>query len=195
MGTATIFVLFMIKRIFDLVFAIVISIIFSPLFIIIPILIKLDSKGPVIFKHKRIGKDGKELFVYKFRTMVANASEIGPGLTEKNDKRITKAGKILRKLSLDELPQFINVIKGNMSIVGPRPEIPLIVKTYSKFQKQALKIKPGITGLPQVNGRANLSIPQKLRLDVYYVQHQSLLLDLKIICKTILIVLTQKGAF
>jgi exopolysaccharide biosynthesis polyprenyl glycosylphosphotransferase len=185
----------MVKRIFDLIFATIILIISLPLFLIIPILIKLDSKGPIIFKHKRIGKDGKEIMVYKFRTMIKDAHIIGPELTEKNDSRITRVGKFLRKSSLDELPQFINVIKGDMSIVGPRPEIPSIVKTYSNFQKQVLKVKPGITGLSQVNGRADLSIPQKLRLDVYYVKHQNIWLDIKIICKTIFIVLSQKGAF
>lgn len=158
-------------------------------------LIKLGSKGPAVFKHKRIGEGGKEFYVYKFRTMVENAPDIGPGLTEKNDPRITKSGKLLRRFSLDEFPQLINIIKGEMSFVGPRPEIPEEVVKYSPFQRQVLKIKPGLTGLPQVNGRAALSIPKKLRLDVYYVKHQNFCLDTGIILKTIIVVITQKGAF
>ena len=185
------------KRIFDLTVSILLLIVFSPLFLFVTILIKIDpkGKGPAIFKHERVGKDGKTIFVYKFRTMVEDASKIGPGLTEKDDKRITKFGIFLRKSSLDELPQLLNVIKGDMSLVGPRPEIPEIVKTYSNFQKQVLKVKPGLTGLPQVNGRGDLSIPKKLRLDVYYIKHQNLWLDIKIHFKTIIVVITGKGAF
>ena len=185
----------MIKRAFDIIFSITVLIILSPLFLLIALLIKLGSKGPVIFRHKRIGLNGKEFFVYKFRTMVENAPKIGPGLTEKNDPRITDFGRFLRNSSIDELPQLINIIKGEMSMVGPRPEIPEEVAKYSVFQKQVLKVKPGLTGLPQVNGRATLSIPKKLRLDVYYVNHQNFWLDIGIILKTIIVVITRKGAF
>ena len=185
----------MMKRIFDIIFAIFAILLLSPLFIVISILNKLTSEGPVFYRHERAGLNGKIFFVYKFRTMVSNADKVGPGLTEKGDPRITPFGNYLRRTSLDEIPQFFNVFKGEMSVVGPRPEIPGIVSGYSKFQQQVLNVKPGITGLPQINGRADLSIPKKLRLDVFYVKHCSLWLDIKIIFKTIYIVIAQKGAF
>lgn len=162
---------------------------------IIAILIKLDSKGPVIFKHERVGKDGKIFLIYKFRTMVKDAPKIGPPLTEKNDPRITRIGKTLRRTSLDELPELINVLKGEMSLVGPRPEIPSIVKDYTAWQRKVLRVRPGITGFSQIHGRAERQIPSKLRLDNYYIKHQSLKLDLWIMVKTISVFLTGKGAY
>lgn len=185
----------MLKRSFDILFSLFIIVILSPVFILTAILVKLTSKGPVFFKHKRVGKEGKEIFVLKFRTMVPNAEKIGPGLTERDDFRITRTGKLLRKTSLDELPQFFNTLFGSMSVVGPRPEIPEIVKNYSVFQKQVLKLRPGITGFPQVNGRAELTIPKKLRLDVYYTKYHNFCFDIYIIFKTIIVLFTGKGAF
>ncbi|MFH1074954.1 MAG: sugar transferase [Candidatus Firestonebacteria bacterium] len=185
----------MLKRNFDILFSIFMLVLLSPVLILTALLVKLASKGPVLFKHKRAGKDGKDIFVYKFRTMVLDAEKIGPGLTERNDSRITKIGALLRKTSLDELPQFFNVLEGSMSIVGPRPEIPEIVKGYSAFQRQVLSIRPGITGLPQVNGRADLTIPKKLRLDVYYTKKMNFCFDLYLIFKTIIVLVTGKGAF
>ena len=185
----------MLKRSFDILFSVFMIILLSPGLILTALLVKLTSKGPVLFKHKRIGKNGKEFFVYKFRTMVPDAEKIGPGLTERNDTRITKLGAVLRKTSIDEFPQFFNTLGGSMSVVGPRPEIPEIVKEYSAFQKQVLSIRPGITGFPQVNGRAELTIPKKLRLDVYYTKHTNFCFDIYIICKTIIVLFTGKGAF
>jgi lipopolysaccharide/colanic/teichoic acid biosynthesis glycosyltransferase len=183
------------KRIIDCIISILGLIILAIPMGIIAILIKLDSKGPVIFKHERVGKDGKIFLIYKFRTMTEDAQMIGPPLTEKNDTRITRIGKILRRTSLDELPELINVLKGQMSIVGPRPEIPSIVATYTDWQKRVLRVRPGITGFSQIHGRAEREIPSKLRLDNYYIKHQSLKLDLWIMLKTISVVITGKGAY
>ncbi len=185
----------MLKRIFDIHFSLLLLFIFLPLLILISLLIKFTSRGPVIFRHKRVGRNGTEIYIYKFRTMVENAEKIGAGLTEKNDKRITPLGAFLRRTSLDEFPQFINILKGEMSIVGPRPEIHEIVKNYTSFQKQVLTARPGLSGFPQINGRAELAIPKKLRLDVYYVKHMSFCFDIYIIFKTIFVILSGKGAF
>lgn len=185
----------MLKRIFDILFSLFVLLFFLPIFAVIGLLIKLTSAGPMIFRHKRVGKAGAEIRIYKFRTMVENAEKIGAGLTEKNDSRITPVGAFLRKTSLDEFPQFLNVLKGEMSIVGPRPEIPEIVKDYTPFQKQVLQVLPGLSGFPQINGRADLTIPKKLRMDVYYVKHMNFCFDLYIIFKTIFVILSGKGAY
>jgi exopolysaccharide biosynthesis polyprenyl glycosylphosphotransferase len=184
-----------IKRIVDIAGSIFGLFICAIPMLIIAILIKLDSKGPVFFRQKRVGKNGKEFLIYKFRTMVKDAPKVGPILTEKDDPRITKVGKLLRKTSLDELPQLLNVLKGEMSLVGPRPEIPEIVKDYTPWQRQVLRVKPGITGIAQINGREENDIPKKLRLDMYYIKHQSLGLDLKILFQTIPEVIKQRGAY
>ncbi len=162
---------------------------------IIAVLVKLDSQGPTLFKHERVGKDGKLFLVYKFRTMVKDAGKIGPPLTEKNDPRITRIGKILRRTSLDELPELINVIRGKMSLVGPRPEIPLEMEKYTDWQKKVLRVRPGITGFSQIHGRQDREIPSKLRLDNWYIKHQSLKLDLWILIKTVSVVLSGRGAY
>jgi len=184
-----------IKRIIDCSLSVLGLIILAIPMGIIAILIKFDSRGPVIFKHKRVGKDGKIFLIYKFRTMVKDAPQIGPPLTEKNDPRITRIGYILRRTSLDELPELINVLKGEMSLVGPRPEIPSIVETYTDWQRKVLQVRPGITGFSQIHGRAERKIPSKLRLDNWYIKHQSLRLDLWIMAKTVIVVLTAKGAY
>ncbi|MEK6646936.1 MAG: sugar transferase [Candidatus Firestonebacteria bacterium] len=183
------------RRVFDLFFGIIIFIISLPILITAIFLIKISDVGPAFFTQKRVGKNGKEFIIYKLRTMRIDADKIGPELTEKDDPRITPVGKFLRKLSIDELPQLINVIKGDMSLVGPRPEIPSIVKTYDKWQIKVLAVKPGITGLSQVNGRAELSIPTKLRFDIYYIKHQSIWLDFKILLKTAIEVIKRRGAY
>ena len=151
-------------------------------------MIKLDSKGPVFFKQERVGKDGELFTIYKFRTMVENAENKGAGYRVKNkDPRITKIGNFLRKASLDELPQLINVLKGNMSLVGPRPTLAFQVKDYNEYQKQRLKVKPGITGLAQVNGRASLDWEERIEYDIRYIENRSFILDLKIIFKTFIV--------
>jgi exopolysaccharide biosynthesis polyprenyl glycosylphosphotransferase len=176
------------KRAFDFAASLLGLIILSPLFLIIAVLIKLDSKGPVFFKQERVGKDGELFTIYKFRTMVENAENMGAGYRVKNkDPRITKIGNFLRKTSLDELPQLINIVKGEISIVGPRPTLEYQVKEYNEYQWQRLKVKPGVTGLAQINGRQSLTWKEKIDYDVQYVNNRSFLLDLKIIFKTFFI--------
>lgn len=182
------------KRLFDIVFAIAVLCIVSPLFLIIAAVVRIESRGPVFFKHTRVGRNGVEFKMWKFRTMVDGSHLNGQQLTTDGDKRITRVGKILRRLSLDELPQLLNVLSGDMSVVGPRPEIPEIVKAYNPQQKRAISVQPGITGLSQVNGRDDLPIDRKLNYEVEYVDNLSLQLDLVILLKTIPAVISGRGA-
>ena len=147
----------------------------------------------MFFRHTRVGKDEVSFQMWKFRTMTHAADKIGPELTEHGDNRITGVGKLLRRLSLDELPQLFNVILGEMSLVGPRPEIPEIVQTYSPQQKKALSIRPGVTGLSQINGRDDLPIEIKLNFEVEYVRTVSMGLDFKILLKTIPAIINARG--
>jgi len=166
-----------------------------PVFAIIGIFIKLDSKGPMFFVQERAGKDGKIFKAYKLRTMVDNAVAIGGKKISQDDSRITRAGKHLR-WGIDELPQLINVFKGDMSLVGPRPTLQEQVKRYSKEHKRRLEMKPGITGWALVNGRNILSWPEKIELDIWYIDHWSIWLDLKILFKTVWVVIfTREGLY
>ena len=179
------------KRIIDMLLSFIGIILLSPLFLIIALLIKLDSKGAVIFKHKRLGKNCEPIYVFKFRTMIDNAVSLGPQYTKSNDTRITKIGKFLRKTSLDELAQLFNILKGNMSIIGPRPDA--YTDKPTDIQIKRAEVLPGITGLAQVNGRSNLDAITRGNFDIEYVENYSFLYDLKIFFKTILIVVLRKG--
>lgn len=197
---------FIIKRILDFLMALVGIIVLSPVFLIIFIVIKLDSKGPALFKQVRVGKAGEEFKIYKFRTMIVNAEkkrtlEIDPEnldkfvFQSKSDNRITKVGAVLRRTSLDELPQLFNVLIGNMSFVGPRPEIPEVVKFYTEEYRQRLLVLPGITGLAQVSGRGEIELGKTIGFDLNYIKNLSLWFDFKIIVKTFVCVFKKEGAF
>lgn len=184
------------KNFFDVVGAAVILIILSPLLLAIAVFIKIDSDGPVIFVQQRVGRGGKLFQSFKFRTMTICATKHGLGLNIKqNDERITRIGKFLRQWSLDELPQLINVLKGDMSIVGPRPTLPYQVERYNDFQRKRLLVKPGITGWAQVNGRNAISWEERIKLDVWYVENWSLWLDFKIMLKTVTVVIKREGLY
>lgn len=195
-----------IKRIIDVALSLTTIIIFSPVLILLIILIKLDSKGPAIFKQARVGLKGKQFYMYKFRSMVEDAEEkfehvkslnhTNPIMFKaKKDPRITKVGKFIRRYSLDELPQVFNVLKGEMSLVGPRPPLPRELKNYKHWHYVRFSKMPGLTGLWQVSGRANIKDFDKVvGLDYEYIRNWSLLLDLKIILKTIPVVISGSGA-
>jgi lipopolysaccharide/colanic/teichoic acid biosynthesis glycosyltransferase len=188
----------MVKRVFDIVVALIGLIVLAPVFVVIAILIKLDSSGPAFFKGKRVGQHGKIFYMLKFRSMVVDAPQKGPTITCKDDPRVTKMGRFLRKTKLDELPGLVNVLKGEMSLVGPRPEVPTWVERYTPQQRAVLNVKPGITGLVQIKYRneeellsgANLEaeyskiMNDKLNMDLGYVENRSFGLDLYILAKT-----------
>ena len=191
------------KVLLDYIISISVLIILSPIMLIIAFLIKLDG-GPVFFMQKRMGLNGRQFFCYKFRTMVVNAESLkeslqaqneqeGPVFKIKHDPRVTRIGQFLRKTSLDELPQFINVLKGEMAVVGPRPPIPSEVKQYIRWQNRRLSMKPGITCIWQVSGRNNIPFDQWMKMDMQYIDTWSLKLDLIILLKTVRVVLTGNG--
>ena len=194
-----------IKRIIDIVASFTGLILLSPLILIVSMLIKLESKGEVIFKQKRVGLNGKEFYMYKFRSMVINAEELkeqlesqnemsGPMFKIKDDPRITNVGKFIRKTSIDELPQLINVIKGDMSLVGPRPSLPKEVKKFEQWMMERLEVKPGLTCIWQISGRNNIDFEDWMKLDIKYVRERSFKLDMKLILKTVLVLLGDKNA-
>ena len=195
------------KRGSDLIIASLAILIFSPLWLLVALLVKLDSRGPVFYRQERVGMDGRVFLFYKFRTMRAGTddtehrefqrkyimgqaeSNLGdeerPAYKLRADARVTHWGRVLRKTSLDELPQLLNVLRGDMSIVGPRPPIPYEVESYELWHRKRLDMKPGVTGLWQVSGRNRLSFDEMVRMDLYYIENWSLLLDLKIILRTL----------
>ena len=184
------------KRAFDFLAAAFLLALALPLLLGAALAVKLDSRGPVFFRQERIGRGGRPFTMWKFRSMVVGAVNQGAGyLVVRDDPRITAVGKWLRRFSLDELPQLLNVLLGEMSLVGPRPSLPYQVEQYDSFQRQRLQMRPGITGLAQVTGRNELSWPERIRLDVWYVQHWSLLLDLRILGRTAGVVLGQAGTY
>lgn len=185
-----------IKRLFDFLGAGIGLIILSLLFLIIAILIKLDLKGPVFFRYERVGRDAKLFKPFKFRTMAKEAMKEGLGYNiAKYDERITKIGKFLRRWGIDELPQLINILIGEMSLVGPRPTFQYQVEKYNDFQKKRLLVKPGLTGWALIHGRNLLSWEERIKYDVWYVENWSLWLDLKILLKTLEVVLSGKGLY
>jgi len=184
------------KNIFDVVVGVFLLLLIIPILVFIAVVIKLDSSGPVFFKQQRVGIKGKPFSIYKFRTMIVNAVNIGAGLNiVDNDPRITAVGKILRDWSLDELPQIINIVKGEMSFIGPRPTLQYQVDNYTDHQRKRLNMKPGVTGWAQINGRNNISWEERIELDVWYVDNWSLWLDMKIVLKTPTVVLNKDNVY
>jgi len=183
------------KRLLDITFSLAAILVLLPVFAVITIAIKLSSKGPVIFKQERAGKDGKPFIFYKFRTMKAEVDPFGPSPKSAEDPRLTRVGRFLREYSLDELPQLFNVLKGQMSIVGPRPLYISQIAEWNERQKKRLLVKPGLTGLAQVCGRAGLTVEEKLELDVLYVEKANFWVDLGIIIRTLGLVFSRKGIY
>jgi lipopolysaccharide/colanic/teichoic acid biosynthesis glycosyltransferase len=200
------------KRILDLVISIPLLVLTSPLWLFIVVWIKLDSPGPAIFKQQRVGLKGELFTIYKFRTMVPNAEAVmkekieqlkkegqfDPDnfiFQEKDDPRVTGSGRFLRKTSLDELPQLLNIINGTMSLVGPRPEVPEIVEQYTPEQRQRLDMLPGVTGLAQINGRSELTLSETISYDLEYVRNWSIYKDVQILIRTFFVVLKGKNAY
>ena len=194
-----------IKRLIDVVCSFLGVLVLSPLFIIIAIIIKTTSKGPVFFSQKRVGKNGKEFDMYKFRSMVVNAEELkeklaaqnemsGPMFKMKDDPRVTKIGKFIRKTSIDELPQLWNVLKGDMSLVGPRPSLPKEVAQFDEWMHRRLEVKPGLTCYWQVSGRNNIDFEDWMKLDIRYAEERNLWIDIKLIFKTVGVLFGDKNA-
>lgn len=193
------------KRALDIIASTLGLIILSPILLVVAILIKLESKGPAIFSQKRIGLNNKEFKMYKFRSMVQNAEELkeklakenemsGPMFKMKNDPRVTKVGRFIRKTSIDELPQLINVLKGDMSLVGPRPSLPKEVAKFEPWMLKRLDVKPGLTCYWQVSGRNNIDFENWMKLDLQYVNDRSFWLDLKLILKTATVLFGDENA-
>ena len=194
------------KRIMDIMGAAIGIILVSPILLFIAILIKLESNGNVFFSQRRIGLMGKEFKMYKLRSMVDNAENLkknledknemlGPMFKIRNDPRVTKTGRFIRKTSIDELPQLINVLKGEMSLVGPRPSLLSEVNKFEPWMLKRLEVKPGLTCYWQVSGRNNISFEEWMKLDIDYVNNRSILLDIKLILKTVLLLLGDKNAY
>jgi lipopolysaccharide/colanic/teichoic acid biosynthesis glycosyltransferase len=183
----------LIKRLTDIILSTLVLIITSPVLLLAALAIKLESKGPVLFIQERTGLFGKNFKMFKFRGMIDNATLFGPELTQINDPRITKIGKFLRRTSIDEIPNFINVILGDMSIIGPRPEIISITERYNQDQRDVFNYKPGITGYSQINGRQMLSPEQRTYMEINYYSKANFKSDLVIALKTIKVIITNHG--
>lgn len=195
------------KRVFDIAASVAALIVLSPLFLILALVIKLeDPRGSVFFGQTRVGKDGRMFRIYKFRSMIADAEALlpnllgqnemsGPMFKMRNDPRVTRVGRFIRKTSIDELPQLVNVLKGEMSLVGPRPSLPREVDKYSEYDRLRLTVTPGCTGLWQVSGRSGLNFAQMVELDLLYIEQRRLKLDLKIILMTAWQLVRSKNAF
>jgi lipopolysaccharide/colanic/teichoic acid biosynthesis glycosyltransferase len=185
-----------IRRALDIVVSATVLVLSSPALLLAAVAIRLESRGPVVYRQRRVGLEGRPFDVLKLRTMVDGAEHIGAGLAvDENDSRITRVGALLRRTSLDELPNLVNVLRGEMSLIGPRPTLPAQVEQYSERQRGRLALRPGITGWAQVNGRASLPWSQRIELDLYYVEHRSAALDLRILWRTLAMVLGGSGLY
>ena len=194
------------KKIMNFIISFIALVTLSPILLIISLIIKIDSEGPVIYKHYRLGKNGKVIGVYKFRTMVKNADEVFRNFTKEqkeeyekffkleNDPRITRVGDFLRKTSLDKLPQILNILKGEMSIIGPRPVVLDEIKKFGNLKNKYLSVLPGLTGWWACNGRSSTTYEERINLEMYYIDNQSLKLDIECFFKTILAVFKRNGA-
>jgi lipopolysaccharide/colanic/teichoic acid biosynthesis glycosyltransferase len=186
----------MIRRAVDVVVATAVLVLVSPLLVAAAIVIRLSSRGPAIYRQRRVGLHGREFDVLKLRTMVAGAERLGAGLAvDQGDPRITRIGALLRRSSLDELPNLWNVVRGEMSLIGPRPTVPAQVALYDERQRGRLAVKPGMTGWAQVNGRASLPWSERIELDLYYIAHRSPLLDARILARTVAVLLGGGGVY
>jgi lipopolysaccharide/colanic/teichoic acid biosynthesis glycosyltransferase len=185
-----------IRRLIDIVVSASVLALASPVLALAALAIRLESRGPALYRQRRSGLHGREFDVLKLRTMVDGAEHKGAGLAvDANDARITRVGALLRRTSIDELPNLINVLRGDMSLIGPRPTLPVQVAQYSERQRGRLAVRPGITGWAQVNGRASLPWAERIELDLYYIEHRSLALDLRILWRTPAMVLGGSGLY
>jgi lipopolysaccharide/colanic/teichoic acid biosynthesis glycosyltransferase len=185
-----------VNRALDMIVAAVGLALCSPVLLAAAVAIRLDSPGPVFYRQPRVGKDGVSFELWKLRTMVLDAEHQGAGLyIEERDSRITRVGWFLRRFSIDELPNLFNVLEGDLAIVGPRPTVRVQVDRYTPHQRRRLEVRPGITGWAQVNGRTSLSWPERIELDVWYVDHRSLALDLRILARTVRLLVTGQGLY
>jgi lipopolysaccharide/colanic/teichoic acid biosynthesis glycosyltransferase len=186
----------MIRRTVDIIFGMLALIVAAPVIVLAMLAIRLESRGHPIYRQRRVGKDGQEFDLLKLRTMVDGAEHVGAGLAiNENDPRVTRVGAFLRRTSLDELPNLLGVVRGELSFIGPRPTIPMQVAQYTERQRGRLAIRPGITGWAQVNGRAALPWSERIELDLYYIEHRSLALDARILWRTVAIVLGGSGLY
>ncbi len=186
----------MIRRAVDLLVSATALLAASPLLALAALAIRLESKGPILFRQRRSGLRGEEFEALKLRTMVDGAEHVGAGLRiDAGDPRVTRVGALLRRTSLDELPNLLNVLRGEMTLIGPRPTLPVQVAQYDERQRRRLDVKPGLTGWAQVNGRASLPWSERIELDLYYIEHRSLSLDLRILWRTVAMVLGGKGLY
>jgi lipopolysaccharide/colanic/teichoic acid biosynthesis glycosyltransferase len=184
------------SRVLDVVLAALLLLIAAPLLALAALAIRVESRGPVFYRHLRVGRDGQPFELWKLRTMIPGAESMGAGLyVLDGDPRITRVGRMLRRFSLDELPNLVNVLRGDMAIVGPRPTVQEQVDRYTDRQRRRLEVKPGITGWAQINGRTSLPWPDRIELDVWYVEHRSMRLDLRILARTARMLATGHGLY
>jgi lipopolysaccharide/colanic/teichoic acid biosynthesis glycosyltransferase len=185
-----------VSRALDIVLAAVLLVVTAPLLALVALAIRLESRGPVFYRQRRVGSHGRPFQLWKLRTMVPGAEAMGAGIyVLEGDPRITRVGRMLRRFSFDELPNLLNVLQGDMAMVGPRPTVQEQVDRYTERQRRRLEVKPGITGWAQINGRTSLPWPERIELDVWYVEHRSVRLDLRILARTARMLATGRGLY